>query len=180
MVRRSFQGFTLIEMTIFIVVVSIALTGVLALYQQASARSGDAIVAKQALEAGYALLEEIQSMPFTYCDVSDPAAAEAVSSAACSVPQGLSPRAGKARGSLTAPFDNVGDYGGYSQTGVTDINGLAAPGLEAYSISVALTQPALSGVPAQSVIRIDVTVAGPYGQQLMTGYRIRHSPNATP
>lgn len=174
------KGFTFIELIIFIVVSSIALVGVLAMYQQATARSGDAIASRQAAEAASALLEEIQAMPFTYCDPSDPAAASAASPADCAMSQGLSPRAGKSRGSLTAPFNNVGDYGGYSQTGITDINGSAAPGLGAYKIAVALSQPAFPGVPAGAAIRIDITVSGPYATQTITGYRLRHSPNALP
>lgn len=173
-------GFTFVELVIFIVVSSIALVGVLSMYQQATARSSDAIASRQSAEAAYALLEEIEAMPFTYCDPSDPAAGAAASPADCSMPQGLSPGAGKSRGSLTAPFNNVGDYGGYSQTGITDINGNPAPGLGAYSIAVSLSQPALPGVSADAAVRIDILVTGPYGSQTITGYRLRHSPNALP
>ena len=177
---KKAAGFSLLELLLYIVVVSVALAGLLSMYQQAVARSADAIASRQALEAGYELLEEIEAMPFTYCDVSDPAAATAASPAACSVAQGLSPGPGKSRGSLSAPFNNVGDYGGYSQSGITDITGRAASGLAGYSMSVALSQPALPGVPSASVIRIDVTVSGPYSTQVITGYRVRHSPNALP
>lgn len=173
-------GFTFVEMVVFIVVSSTALVGVLALYQQATARSAETIVSRQAMEAAYGLLEEIQAMPYTYCEVSDPVAATATSSAGCSKPQGLTPSAGKSRGSLTAPFNNVGDYGGYSRTGIADINGNATPGLASYTISVALSQPALAGVAVGDLIRIDVTVGGPSGAQTVTGYRLRHSPNALP
>lgn len=173
-------GFTFIELVVFLVVSAIALVGLLSLYQQTVAKSADVIVSRQAMEAAYALLEEIQAMPFTYCDVSDPAAATATSASGCSIPQGLTPASGKSRGSLTAPFNNVGDYGGYSRVGIVDINGAAAPGLASYTIAVALSQPALPGVPANDVIRIDVTAGGPSGKQTVTGYRLRHSPNALP
>lgn len=179
MVRRP-RGFTMIEVIVFLVVSSIALVGVLSLYQQAVSRSGDTIVSRQASEAAYALLEEIQAMPFTYCDINDPAAATASSAAGCSIVQGLSPAPGKARGSLSAPFGNVGDYGGYAEVGVADVNGSAAPGLGAYGISVALANVAVGAVPAADAIRIDVVVTGPFGSQVVSGYRIRHSPNALP
>jgi MSHA pilin protein MshD len=178
--KLSSGGFTLIEVVVFIVVSSIALVGVLSLYQQAVARSADAIVSRQALEAAYALLEEVQAMPFTYCDLSDPAVATATSAAGCSTPQGLSPIAGKSRGSLSSPFNNVGDYGGYSETGITDINGIAAPGLASYRMAVALSNTSVTGISASDAIRIDITVMGPSGSQVVSGYRIRHSPNATP
>lgn len=179
MVRRP-GGFTLIEVVIFLVVSSIALVGVLALYQQAVARSADAIVSKQASTAAYALLEEIQAMPFTYCDINDPAASTATSSAGCSIAQGLIPAAGKARGSLSAPFSNVGDYGGYAESGIADINGNAAPGLSKYRMSVALSNVAVGAAAPADAIRIDITIEGPSGPQVVSGYRIRHSPNATP
>lgn len=179
MVRRQ-KGFTLVELVVFLVVSSIALVGVLILYQQATARAADGIVSRQALEAAYELLEEIQAMPFTFCQPSDPAAATAASSAGCASPQGLTPAPGLARGSLTAPFANVGDYGGYSRVGIVDINGNPAPNLSTRSIAVALSQPTVAGVPAGGAIRIDITVTGPYGAQTVTGYRLRHSPNALP
>ena len=174
------EGFTFIEVVVFIVVTSIALVGVLALYQQATARSADTIVSKQAMEAGYAMLAEIQAMPFTYCDLSDPVAATATSPSSCSSPQGLTPQSGKARGSLTAPFNNVGDYGGYSETGIADINGNAVPSLGAYILVVSLSSVAVAGVPSSDSVRIDVTVTGPSGPQTISGYRMRHSPNAMP
>lgn len=178
--RRRASGFTFVELVIFIVVSSIALVGVLALYQQATARAADALVSRQAREAAHELLEEIQAMPYTFCVTSDPAAPTAASTAGCATAQGLTPVGGKTRGSLTNPFTNVGDYGGYSRVGIVDIGGGALPGLAAYSISVGLSQPALAGVVAGAVIRIDVTITGPYGSYTVTGYRLRHSPNALP
>lgn len=181
MVRRRARGFSFVELVIFLVVSAIALVGVLALYQQAVARSSDVIASKQAMEAGYALLEEIQAMPFTYCQVGDPNASTATSAAGCSLaPQGLAPAAGKSRGSLSSPFANVGDYGGYSATRVADINGSPVPGLEAYSVLVTLTPKALAGVPSSSAVLIEIRIAGPYGAQTISGYRLRHSPNALP
>ena len=172
-------GFTFIELVIFMLVSSIALVGVLMLYQVSAAKTGDLVVNKQSQEAALALLEEIESMPFTYCDLSDPLVGTATSSAGCSIPQGLTPATGKSRGSLTNPFNNVGDYGGYNQTGITDINGTPVPGLSGYRSSVVLSQAAIGSIPAQDVIKIDVTITGPSGQITLTGYKFRHSPNAS-
>lgn len=177
---RLHRGFTLVELVVFIVVSAIALVGVFAMYGVAMAKSADAIVARQAQEAAYSLLEEIQAMPFTYCDASDPSAAAATSVAECATPQGLAPASGKSRGSLTAPYSNVGDYGGYSQIGIADINGNPVAGLGGYKFSVALSQAAVSGIASGDAVRIDVTVTGPSGPQTVTGYRMRHSPNALP
>ena len=172
-------GFTFIELTIFLVVSSVALVGVLLLFQVSSAKSGDLIVYKQAQEAALALLEEVESMPFTFCDLSDPAATIALSSSGCSIVQGLAPAGGKSRGSLVAPFNNAGDYGGYFQNGLTDINGVPVPGLATYSSMVSLSQVSIGGVVAADVIKINISVTGPSGQIIVTGYKFRHSPNAT-
>lgn len=179
MPSRSKLGFTLLEVIAFVVVSSVALGGVLGLYQQAVFKSSEVIVSKQALEAAQALLEEVQAMPWTYCDPNDPAVSTANSSADCSIPQGLTPAAGKTRGGSN-PFANVGDYGGYQEAPPTDIAGNTMPALSGYRITVSLTPVALGDVPSAEALRIDVSVSGPSGSQLLTGYKTRSSPNALP
>lgn len=178
--ERLQKGFTLIELIVYIVVSAAALSGVLLVFQQATAKSSEAIVAKQALESAQALLEEIELMPYTWCDPTDPGAPNASSAAGCSTPQGLSPAPGKSRGSASSPFENVGDYGGYSASPPVDISGAALPGLANYRISVSLSNVAAGPAPSSDAIRVDVTVTGPSGAQTLTGYRLRHSPNALP
>ena len=65
------RGLTLIEIIVFIVVVGIALTAILLVMNGSAARSSDPLVRKQALAIAEGLLEEVQSMPFTYCDADD-------------------------------------------------------------------------------------------------------------
>lgn len=176
---RVMRGFTLIEIVVFLMVSSIALVGVLKVYQLSVSRSADGVASKIAIEAAYSLLEEIEVMPFTYCDTSDSALMTAVSIAGCATPQGLSPFPGKSRGGAV-PFSNVGDFGGYSQLGIRDLNGNAILGLESHRITVRLTQPSVAGVAAANVIKIEVEVSGPYSTHSVFGYKFRHSPNATP
>lgn len=176
---RACRGFTLIEIVVFLMVSSIALVGVLKVYQISVSRSADGVTAKVAIEAAYALLEEIESMPFTYCDTSDPALVTASSAAGCASPQGLSPLSGKTRGGAI-PFSNVGDFGGYTQLGIRDLNGNAIAGLETHRVTVRLSQPSVAGLSAANVIKIEVEVAGPYSTHSVFGYKFRHSPNATP
>src|SRR5688572_5232749 len=70
-VRRLPRGLTLVELILFVLIVSIALLGVLLLLNTATARSSNPLVQKQALAVAEALLEEVQLMPFTYCDPDD-------------------------------------------------------------------------------------------------------------
>ena len=69
------RGATLIELIMFIVVVGAAVTGVLGAISYATRASVDPMVQKQALAIAEAVLEEVQLMPFTYCDPDDPQAA---------------------------------------------------------------------------------------------------------
>src|ERR687896_1019013 len=95
-------GFTLIELVLYIAMVGIAVAGVLLAYNAAARDSADPIVKKQALAIAESLLEEIQQMPFTYCDPDDPAAATATSAASCASAEAIGPEAGESRYSSTA------------------------------------------------------------------------------
>ncbi len=173
------RGFTLIELVIFIVIVSVALAGVLLVLTQSTARSADPQLRRQALAIAESLLEEVQLMPFTYCDPDDPAVDTATGAAGCATPEVIGPEAGETR--TAAPqFDNVNDYHGYSMpAGISDITGTAIPGLGAYSASIAVQAAALDSVPATDALRITVTVNGPGGTQVkLEGWRTRYAPNA--
>ena len=68
--RAALRGFSLVELLIFIVVVSAALAGVLRIFNEATARSADPAERRQALAIAESLLEEVSLMPFTFCDMS--------------------------------------------------------------------------------------------------------------
>ncbi len=173
------RGFTLIELVIFIVIVSVALAGVLLVLTQSTASSADPQLRRQALAVAESLLEEVQLMPFTYCDPDDPAVDTATSAAACATPEVIGPEAGETR-TGSPQFDNVNDYHGYSMpAGISDITGAAIAGLGAYSASVAVQAVALDSAPASDALRITVTVNGPGATQVkLEGWRTRYAPNA--
>jgi MSHA pilin protein MshD len=180
---RRQHGLTLIELLLFIVIVSVGIAGILAVLNLTARTSADPVAPKQALSIAEALLEEVQLAPFTYCDPDDANAASATSSAGCAsaglredvVPLGL--ESGDAR-----PFDNVSDYNGYTMTGITDLaTGTPIAGLEAYSAAVAVTPAVLGSVAAGDAVLIRVTVTGPGNTQVvLDGYRARYAPNAVP
>jgi len=84
------KGFTLIELVVFIIVVSVGLAGVLAALNMATRNSVNPMILKQQVAIAESLLEEIESKPFTYCDPDDPNVTTATSTAGCTTVQGLS------------------------------------------------------------------------------------------
>lgn len=180
--RRRARGLSLIELVIFIVAVSAALTGVLNVFIQATLNSADPLARRQALAIAESMLEEIQLMPFTFCDPDDANADGASAAAGCAaLAEASGPEAGETR--FTAPqFDNVNDYHGYSMPSVVDITNNPVPGLAGYSASVSVSAAALGSISAASgdALRITVTVTAPNGISVsLDGYRTRHAPNAT-
>jgi MSHA pilin protein MshD len=184
--RRAEQGLSLIELTIFIVVVSIAATGVMLVMNLNTRHSVDPQLQKQALAIAEALLEEVELMPFTACD---PDGADT-----CAKPEAIGPEAAyanqpdpEARGSATAPFDNVNDYHGFTLAGGgTDLGNSANTVVPAgYSASVAVTPdgafgPSDSLLPSDKVLRIAVTVSYAGGSVVVEGYRTQYAPIDTP
>lgn len=177
---RRGRGLSLIELLVFIVVVSAALAGVLRVFLQSTAASADPLLRRQALAIAESLLEEIELMPATYCDADDANVASAAGSGGCaSLPEAIGPEAGESR-FATPQFDHAGDYHGYTMSGIVDITGAAVPGLSGYSASVAVAPAALGSIAAGSgdALRITVTVTGPGGTSVsLDGYRSRHAPN---
>lgn len=176
------RGLSLIELVIFIAVVSASLAGVLAVFIQTTGTSADPMQRRQSLAIAEALLEEASLMPFTFCDGDDPNVATATSTTDCkAAAEAINPEAGESR--FTTPqFDHVNDYGGYAMKSIVDITNTAVSGLSGYSASVAVSTAALNTMPAGSgdVLRISVTVTDPRGGTLtLDGYRTRYAPNAS-
>jgi MSHA pilin protein MshD len=181
---RCQRGVSFIEFIIFVVIISTALIGILEVMNLAATHSSDPLIRKQALAIAESLLEEVELMPFSYCDPDDANAATALSAANCTAGMdqdngggALGPvPAGETRGSAASPFDNVADYAGFSMATVADIAGNTYPG---YSATVTVTREgaALLGVPEGAALKITVTVDGPGATQVvLDGYRTRFSP----
>lgn len=180
---RRPRGFTLVELLLFIVVVSGALAGVLAVFLQAGAASADPAIRRQALAVAESLLEEVLLMPFTWCDGDDANVATATSAAGCAgAADAIGPEAGEGR-YATPQFDHVNDYHGFTLgSGIVNITNAAVPGLAGYTASVAVGTAALNDITAASgnALRITVTVNGPGGVTIsLDGYRSRHAPNTS-
>ena len=116
--RLSQRGLTLIELVVFIVIVSVALAGVLTVLDITVKGSADPMIRKQMLSIAEALLEEVELQQFDYCDPNDATYSTATSATIGTPPthctsllQGLGPgTTGQIRVSGTVPFNNVADY----------------------------------------------------------------------
>lgn len=145
--RRRFQtGFTLVELLVFIVVVSVGIAGILMVMDISVKSSADPLVRKQTVAVAESLLEEI--LLKSYNDPDGVAAVEA----------------------SRALYDDVSDYAGYTTAGgMRDITGNPIAGLTLYNVSsVTVTGISLNGINAR---RVTVTVTGPGGPISLTGYR---------
>lgn len=157
-------GATLVEVVLFIVIVSTALAAVLGTLNLAVGRSADPLVARQTLAIAESLLGEVLSQPYTANDLDGG-------------PNAIGPEPGEARFSATAPFDHVDDYHGYTVSGIVDAQGAAVPGLAGYAASVSVAPQALGNVPAGEGLLVTVTVTGPGGYAVtLVGWRARVAP----
>jgi len=179
---RRARGLTLIELVMFIVIVTVAVAGVLSVMNVTTRHSVDPQRRKQALAIAEGLLEEIELARFTYCDPSDNKAATATAPADCGVAENAGPDAGEAR-----PYDNVNDYvAAYNKPQTYNADAGGAPFPAGYAAMVSIMPATLQGIvsdasPANTrALRISVTVS--YGNDSITldGYRTRYDPNAVP
>ena len=184
-VPRCERGVSLVELIVFIVIVSAGIVGILGVLNFTAAHSADPMIRKQVLAIAESLLEEVELMPFTYCDPNDANAATAqaavVGATGCAATvEAIGPEAGETRYSTTAAFDNVNDYDGFGMTGIRDLSNTVVTGLENYSASVAVTAGGL-GLATSEVLLIAVTANGPGNESItLHGYRTRHAPNSLP
>lgn len=186
---RGQGGLSLIELIVFIMIVSVALAGILAVLTQNTRTSADPLRRKQALAIAEALLEEVQLARFTYCDPADANALSAASPADCATLQeSAGPEGGNNR-----PFDNVNDYVatfGTAQAYAADVTGAALP--TGYAATVTI-QPGAGLGPAGAQIPADATPANMNALRIIVnvtysatdaitleGYRTRYAPEATP
>lgn len=193
--RVRARGATLIELIMFIVIISVGLAGILGVMNLTTRASADPLIQKQALAIAEAYLEEVLAAPFTYCDPDDAHAATAESTGAvnpadtlvCATTLEAMGSEGETRGSTTTPYDNVNDYNSLAAGAPASIDGTPITVLGAYQVAVAVTAEAISTVAANDAngrsqsLRVTVTVTGPSNTSVtLDGYRTRYAPNALP
>lgn len=187
--RRSARqrGLTLVELIMFIVIVSVAVVGVLQVITLNTGRSADPARRKQAMAIAEGLMEEVRLAGFTLCDINDPAVESAQSAAECT----SAPEVAGQEGNNSRPYDNVNDYVkvfGTPLAYTSDVIGNAFPA--GYAATVNIIPEALGPAGAQiasdastagmNVLRISVTVTYGSDSVVLESYRTRYAPNNVP
>lgn len=146
--RPAHSGFSLIEVIIAMLLISVGVLGVLSAMNTLVKGSADPMVRKQAIAVAESLLEEI-----TLKDFANPT--------------------GGYTGTDRTQFDDVSDYAGYTTTGIVDIGGTAISGLSGYNVSsVTVANAALGSIASTDAKLITVTVTAPGGEAIsMSAYR---------
>jgi len=153
--RPNQFGVTLIELVIFIVIISVGLVGILSVMNVTTRSSADPMVRKQAMAMAEAVLEEILSKDGN--------------------PATTLPETDFTNCSNRASYVGVWDYACFDGapataviSGVNTLGSSSIPALAGFTATVAVASEAVSGVTLQ---RVGVTVTG--GNQVITlfGYR---------
>lgn len=151
------QGFTLIELIVFIVIVGVALAGVLSVLNIAAKSSADPIQPKQAMLVAESMLEEILLKSYANPSGGYVAACPAT----CD----------------RSRFDDVSDYAGYSSSGVYSLDNLTAPvsGLGNYNVAVAVAPTSVTAT-GNSLAGLRITVSVSVGGTIysLSGYRFNY------
>jgi len=151
------RGISLVELIMFIVIVSVALAGILLVMNVTTKSSADPLVRKQALAAAESLLEEIELQDF------NPATGAVLVGTVT-------------QGNRASAYHIVSDYQGFATTGIYTVDGIAPIAkLGNYNItSVSVANAALGSITSGSgnAVLITVTVTDPQGNQIaIDGYR---------
>lgn len=182
------KGISLIELIMFMVIVSVGVAGILSIMNITVRHSDDPVQRKQAQAIAESMLEEVSMQPFTYCAPADVNALTAASVSDCAGVPGIPsedvlPSTSRVSNVARREADNVADYNNFSMTPILDIEGTPIAGLEHYTVSVAITQTGDTLLPAvtkNDVLQINVRAVAGDTDITVTGYRFRYAPNAIP
>ncbi len=184
------RGASLVELVIFIVVVSIAVIGLLGPMKLIGGSSADPLRRKQALMIAEGLMEEVMLARFTHCDAADANVRDAADSTGCATtPEVIGPEAGNAR-----PFDNINDYvtqldtpqAAFDSGGVlADVNlsPINAPtATDPFTGTLMLSNATLNAVGGGAALKITVAITDTRTGTVtkLEAFRLRYAPNSPP
>lgn len=129
--RHNQKGFTLLEIIVTLVILSISLGAIINAYSAISRNNSDPVLIQQSVSIAQSYMEEITLLPFNDPDGSD----------------------GEANRAL---FDDVDDYNGLTTNGATDNTNTNINGLEAYNVAVVVTS-----INSGTTLQIRITVSHP-------------------
>lgn len=180
------RGATLIELIVFIIIISVAVAGILAVLDISVRHSADPLIRKQMLAIAESLIDEVQLQPFTFCD---PAAAQAKTASSTGDCAGNLPSSGPPGGSTDrSRYNHVMNYNGITlgtaddaDSVIPDMTGLqgnaSPPG---YWATIAVASDGNLGAIADTearLIRVEVRSVHTDEIIVLEGYRTRWAPN---
>jgi len=167
---KKMKGFSLVEIVITIVIVSIIVSGMAAMFAQNIGNSHRPYLRQRALAVANAFMEEISRKRW---DENSPIGGGCVNTGVV-CPAGPAPAGMGTEEVARANYDDVDDYAAINnQTPPQDSVGVAMPGYTGFSVDVTITQPAWNGVPAADVKLITVVVTSNSGEAItLQAYRL--------
>ena len=180
------RGASLIELIVFIIIISTALAGVLSVLNLSVRHSADPMVQKQMLAIAESLMDEVQLRPFTFCD---PASNEAKTASGIAACNGNTPSVGPPGGGTNRSlYNHVSNYSGVALgtagdpdsviPDVTNMSNTASP--KGYWATIAIANDGnLGAISSTEVLRITVEVHSVHTGEVITleGWRSRWAPN---
>jgi len=157
------RGLSLIELIVFIVIVSVALAGLLSVFNISAKASADPMIRKQALTVAEGMLEEVLSKDYEN-DPADPGNTSATLGCTINSP---APQCRPNTVLDRANYNDVDDYQTWNQ-GVVQLDGNPAPILGAYQVSVTVAGSVLDGLAGKQVT---VSVSGGGETIVVRGFR---------
>lgn len=162
-------GLSLVELIMFIVIVSVGVAGILSVLNLTVARSADPMVRKQVLAVAEAMMDEILAKDFQN-DPADPGN----SSATLGCTPTTTPRCSVNTPADRRNYNDVDDFNGWNQTGVYQQDGTLAPVLGTYTVSVTVAAAAAAPMNAVAAKQVTVTVTGGSETISLVGYRTNY------
>ncbi len=154
------QGYTLMEALVFIIILGIAATTLLAVYAFAGRNAGAQGAQFEARQIAYAFVQEALARPVR-CGDATPGDAPG-------------PEAGETR---ATPYDHVNDYDGFDSQSAGGIRFLSGqpvdaeadgnPDLQGYRVRISVVPYAIAPVPANDAWRVTVRVTPPVGAEVV-------------
>ena len=183
--RRRQWGMSLIELIVFIVVVSVGVVGLVSTINPLLRFSADPMQQKQLMAIAESLLAEALHQPYTWCDPDDATASMAQAYTDCAVSQDkggaalttATPATESRYGAgPTTGFDNVADYGGFNSNDIDDAaGGNTMTGYQA-AVAVERAGTAFGLTDNSAALAVTVTVTSGVQTFSLTGYRFRYAP----
>lgn len=167
-IRRHQWGVSLVELIVFIVIVSVAVVGLLSVLNLTAAKSSDPVLRKQALALAEATMEEVLAKYYKNDAVDSVGCTPTTTPISCRLPTSSTATVAVDR----ANYNDVDDYNGWDLSPPYQQDGTALTILTGYTVKIDVVADTLNTV---AVKKVTVTVTAAGGEAItLVGYRTNH------